>query len=32
MNIRRRESVGPISFGISRKTRWEKIKELEIEI
>jgi len=30
--MRRRESVGPISSGISRKTLWEKIKELEIEI
>jgi hypothetical protein len=30
--MRRRESVGPISLGISRKTFEEKIKELEIEI
>jgi len=30
--MRRRESVGRISLGISRKTLWEKIKELEIEI
>jgi len=30
--MKRRESLGPISLGISRKTLEEKIKELEIKI